>query len=109
MNLEKFLDQTKDEDNRKTELRKRTTMLYDKDKSSKEMCMGDFHLLKVLGKGAFGKVILSKKKDNGKIYAIKILKKQEIVELDQVEHTKAEKLILSHVNHPFLVGLEYAF
>lgn len=32
-----------------------------------------------------------------------------IVELDQMEHTKAEKKVLSHINNPFLVNLEYAF
>ena len=110
MNLEKFLDQEKNENVRKTELRKRTTMLFKKNKKEvKELCIDDFELLKVLGRGAFGKVILAQKRDSKKIYAIKILKKQEIVELDQMEHTKAEKKILQHVNHPFLVGLEYAF
>ena len=43
------------------------------------------------------------------MYAIKILKKKSIVEMDQLEHTKTEQKILSHVNHPFLVGLDYAF
>jgi len=51
-------------------------MLYSKAKKGPEICIEDFHLMKVLGKGAFGKVILSKKKDNGKFYAIKILKKK---------------------------------
>ena len=50
-------------------------MLYDKYSNKKELCIEDFYLMKVLGKGAFGKVILSKKKDTGKVYAIKILKK----------------------------------
>lgn len=110
MNLEKFHDNEKKDEERKTELRKRTTVLFEKGKGqAKDICIEDFELLKVLGKGAFGKVMLAQKKDNKRIYAIKVLKKQEIIEQDQLEHTKAEKLILSHVNHPFLVGLEYAF
>ena len=111
MNVEKFHDNVKNDEERKTELRKRTTVLFDKGKkdANKDICIEDFELLKVLGKGAFGKVMLAQKKDNKKIYAIKVLKKQEIIEQDQLEHTKAEKLILTHVNHPFLVGLEYAF
>ena len=58
MNLEKYLDNEKTEVERKTELRKRTTMLFDKKKSKKDICIDDFELLKVLGRGAFGKVLL---------------------------------------------------
>ena len=110
MNLEKYQDNVKTDIERKTEMRKRTTLLFGKEnEQTKDLCIEDFELMKVLGKGAFGKVMLAQKKDNKRIYAIKVLKKQQIVELDQLEHTKAEKLILQHVNHPFLVGLEYAF
>ena len=110
MNLEKFQDNIKTDTERKTAMRKQTMVLFDKNKAQvDDLCIDDFELLKVLGKGAFGKVMLAQKKDNKKIYAIKVLKKQEIIEQDQFEHTKAEKLILSHINHPFLVGLEYAF
>lgn len=58
-------------------MRKKTTMLFTKNDKSNgaEICLEDFHLLKLLGKGAFGKVILSQKKDTKKLYAIKILKK----------------------------------
>ena len=85
-------------------------MLFNNAKAGKkEVCMEDFELLKVLGRGAFGKVILSQKKNTDKLYAIKILKKDQIIKLGQLEHTKAEQLVLSHVNHPFLVNLDYAF
>ena len=109
MNLEKYHDVVGEETKRQTEVRKKTTTIFQRGKGPKNICMEDFELLKVLGKGAFGKVMLAQKKDNERIYAIKILKKQQIIELDQLEHTKAEKVILQHVNHPFLVGLEYAF
>jgi serum/glucocorticoid-regulated kinase 2 len=99
-----------EEEERTTALRKRTTVLYvHKKNERKEICVDDFELLKVLGKGAFGKVVLAQKRDNRKFYAIKILNKQRIVETNQMEHTIAEKTILQHINHPFLVGLEYAF
>ena len=110
MNLEKFQDADKTDTARRTELRERTTLLFNKSKKDKkDLCLDDFELLKVLGKGAFGKVMLAQKKDNERVYAIKVLKKNDVIEMDQLEHTKAEKLILQHINHPFLVNLEFAF
>ena len=47
--------------------------------------------------------------DTKQIYAIKSLRKEELIGKDQIEHTKTEKIILENVNHPFLVGLEWAF
>ena len=110
MNLEKYKDNEQNEQKRKTELRKNTKTLYYKaNKDVPDMIIDDFELLKLLGKGAFGKVFLGQKKDDKKFYAIKVLRKTRIIELNQLEHTKAEKMILGHVNHPFLVGLIYAF
>ena len=73
------------------------------------MTIEDFNLLKVLGRGAFGKVMLVEKKDNKEVYALKSLRKDEIIDKEQIEHTKTEKMILEHVNHPYLVNLVYAF
>jgi len=50
-----------------------------------------------------------KKKSNGKVYAMKILKKRAIIARNQVEHTKAERKILQALQHPFLMTLRYAF
>jgi len=69
----------------------------------------DFQLLKVIGKGSFGKVMQVKKKDTGKIYAMKVLQKEAIINRNQVIHTRSEKSILQQVQHPFIVGLHYAF
>eukprot|EP01102_Stenamoeba_stenopodia_P008101 TRINITY_DN2301_c0_g1_i3.p1 TRINITY_DN2301_c0_g1~~TRINITY_DN2301_c0_g1_i3.p1 ORF type:complete len:296 (-),score=67.21 TRINITY_DN2301_c0_g1_i3:548-1435(-) len=69
----------------------------------------DFELLTVIGKGSFGKVLQVRKKDTGKIYAMKVLRKEAIVQRKQVAHTKAEKSILAKIQHPFIVGLHYAF
>ena len=40
---------------------------------------------------------------------MKSINKDDIVKKDQIEHTKTEKMILEHVNHPFLVNLAFAF
>jgi len=71
--------------------------------------LDDFDLLKVIGKGSFGKVIQVAKKDTGKIYAMKVLNKKTIIERNEMEHTKAEKNILQKLVHPFLVNLHYSF
>jgi len=81
--------------------------LYNRDK--KKVTKDDFELLTVIGKGSFGKVMQVKKKDDGKIYAMKVLRKEAIIQRKQVAHTKAEKTILQKLQHPFIVKLNYAF
>jgi len=77
--------------------------------SVEKVSVESFDLLKVLGRGSFGKVMQVRKKDNGKIYAMKILKKGMLIARDQVEHTRAERKILEALQHPFLMGLRFAF
>jgi RAC serine/threonine-protein kinase len=71
--------------------------------------IADFDLLKVVGKGSFGKVLQVRKKDSGKIYAMKVLNKQNILDNHELEHTRTEKNILQRLAHPFLVNLNYSF
>lgn len=76
------------------------------------LSVADFDLLKVVGKGAFGKVMLVRKRANkgaGQIYAMKVLKKSVISAKGQVEHTKSERSILCEIRHPFIVRLRFAF
>nr|QFR39796.1 serine/threonine-specific protein kinase B [Azumapecten farreri] len=79
------------------------------DKSKKKVTLDDFDFLKVLGKGTFGKVILCKEKANSQLYAIKILKKQVIIQKDEVAHTLTENRVLQTTYHPFLTQLKYSF
>ncbi|RHY33012.1 hypothetical protein DYB32_001993 [Aphanomyces invadans] len=69
----------------------------------------DFDLLKVLGKGSFGKVMMVRKKENQKIYAMKTLRKAALIKRNQLLHTKTERNILQQIKHPFLTTLSYAF
>lgn len=69
----------------------------------------DFNLISVIGKGAYGKVLLVKKKSNQTLYAMKILKKNHLRQLKQVKNTLTERKILETVNHPFIVRMNYAF
>lgn len=76
---------------------------------SNKVSIEDFDLLKVLGKGSFGKVMMVRKKDNDKIYAMKTLRKQALIKRNQLLHTKTERNILQNIKHPFLTSLAYAF
>uniref|UniRef100_A0A8C5F991 Serum/glucocorticoid regulated kinase family member 3 n=1 Tax=Gadus morhua TaxID=8049 RepID=A0A8C5F991_GADMO len=70
----------------------------------------DFDFLKVIGKGSFGKVLLAKRKNDGKYYAIKVLQKRVILNRREQKHIMAERnVLLQNVKHPFLVGLHYSF
>nr|XP_019936972.1 PREDICTED: cAMP-dependent protein kinase catalytic subunit beta isoform X2 [Paralichthys olivaceus] len=71
--------------------------------------LDDFDRFKTLGTGSFGRVMLVKHKGTNQFYAMKILDKQKVVKLKQIEHTLNEKRILQAVSFPFLVRLEYAF
>jgi RAC serine/threonine-protein kinase len=69
----------------------------------------DFEMLKVLGKGTFGKVMLGRDRETKELFAIKILKKDVIIEKEEVEHTLTENRVLQSVKHPFLTALKYSF
>ena len=104
---------------------------------SEEVKVEDFHIekvrvyglsndaMQVIGRGTFGKVFLVKHKETGRLYAMKVLKKEEVDRRQQKNHTKgtrslrppqfylrlyaAEREILEKIKHPFIVQLHYAF
>jgi len=69
----------------------------------------DFSQLKVIGKGAFGEVRLVQKVDTGHVYAMKILRKADMVEKEQVAHVSAERDILVEADHQWVVKMYYSF
>ncbi|KNE59666.1 AGC/PKA protein kinase [Allomyces macrogynus ATCC 38327] len=69
----------------------------------------DLEIRQTLGTGSFGRVHLVREKDTGKYFAMKVLKKTEVVKHKQVEHTLNEKHILEQLQHPFLVNLHSSF
>ncbi|XP_047330605.1 serine/threonine-protein kinase AtPK2/AtPK19-like [Impatiens glandulifera] len=83
----------------------------------KKIGPGDFEILRVVGKGAFGKVFQVKKRDkdgiiggcSDGIYAMKVMKKETIIKNNHVDYMKAERDILTKVVHPFIVQLRYSF
>lgn len=80
--------------------------------SRRRIGLDDFNFLAVLGKGNFGKVMLAETKTSKQLYAIKVLKKEFIIENEEVESIRSEKRVLLIANkerHPFLINLHAAF
>ena len=75
-----------------------------------EVGLNDFELIKVLGKGGFGKVFLVIKKDEpDKPFAMKAIRKDIVIETDMMESIKFEKSVLEKAQHPFLMNCTYIF
>lgn len=82
------------------------------DYSSQHVNMDEFRPISVLGRGHFGKVILAEYKNTNEYYALKALKKPDIIARDEVESLMSEKRIFEVINsmrHPFLVNLFACF
>jgi protein kinase A len=71
--------------------------------------LADFDIGVTLGTGSFGRVRFVTHKGTGSFWAIKMLKKAEVIRLQQVEHMISEKNILTHLDHPFIVRLAGTF
>lgn len=74
-----------------------------------KLTIEDFDSLKVIGRGAFGEVRLVQKKDTGHIYAMKILRKLDMLEKEQVAHVRAERDILCEADCEWVVRMFYSF
>ena len=68
-----------------------------------------FEILRMVGIGSFGKIFLVKKKDDGKLYAMKVLKKRNLVVKKHLRYALTEMNILKTCNHPFIVKIYYSF
>ncbi|OMP03064.1 hypothetical protein CCACVL1_02591 [Corchorus capsularis] len=74
-----------------------------------KMGVDDFELLTMIGKGAFGEVRVCREKTTGQVYAMKKLKKSEMLRRGQVEHVKAERNLLAEVDSNCIVKLYFSF
>jgi len=92
------------------------------------LTIDDFDLLKVVGKGSFGKVmqvrwvtaitplhsrglliICHRKRDTSRVYALKTIRKAHIISRSEVNHTLAERTVLAQIDNPFIVPLKFSF
>lgn len=72
----------------------------------------DFELIKVIGQGSFGKVFLVRPRWAARpdeVFAMKVVKKDEVKRRNQMEHTMAERRIMAKITHPFVITLHFAF
>ena len=77
--------------------------------AKKRLTPDDFTMLCLVGQGAFGKVFQVKKKDSGSVYAMKVMRKDTIIEREQTDYMRAERDILTVIHHPYVVTLRYSF
>ena len=89
--------------------RGRTKTMFSSHKSIKEVKLEDFKILKIIGRGSFGKVSLVEYIPTNEIYAMKSLKKDILIEQEQIENTILEKNILENINYPLLCNLIFCF
>lgn len=71
--------------------------------------LSDFDILKTIGAGAFGVVVLVKHRNASTIHAMKILEKREISKTKQVQHVKNEVKVMNSINFEFLLKSEFFF
>ncbi|KAI7824912.1 AGC/NDR/NDR protein kinase [Kickxella alabastrina] len=74
-----------------------------------KLSVTDFQTVKVIGRGAFGEVRLVQKRDTGKIFAMKILRKSEMIKKDQLAHVRAERDVLAESDSMWVVQLYFSF
>ncbi|KAK9115140.1 hypothetical protein Syun_021937 [Stephania yunnanensis] len=93
------------EDDPVRSLRSSPSHAASKDRTS----IDDFAIIKPISRGAFGRVFLAKKRTTGDLFAIKILKKADMIRKNAVESILAERDILISVRNPFVVRFFYSF
>ncbi len=93
----------------KGEKKKKVGTIFSTHKTVKNVGVDDFKIIKVIGRGSYGKVCLVEFKQTKELFAMKSLKKNVLLDEDQVESTLLEKNILQSLDYPFLVGMVFCF
>jgi serum/glucocorticoid-regulated kinase 2 len=109
IDTKKFLDENMKELLEDSGKGKKTGTIFSKHQTIKHVSLEDFQIKKVIGRGSFGKVCLVLYKKTKEVYAMKSLKKDVLLDQDQVESTLVEKKILEKLDYPFLVGMVFCF
>ena len=87
-----------------------STIIFCKNNNFQNSCLEDFKILKILGRGAFGKVYLVQYKNTKEYYAMKSIKKEFLLDINSINSLIVEKkIILQNLNHKFLIGTQLCF
>jgi hypothetical protein len=87
---------------------RRSNTLYSKVRDDL-ITLDDFQIKKVIGQGSFGKVFMVQHKTTNKTYAMKSIRKDVVIDSEQLENLRLEKQIMLCVEYPFLISMEYVF
>ena len=99
----------KDLEKDRIEKKRKVGTIFSTHQAVKNVGVDDFKVIKVIGRGRYGKVCLVQFKQTNELFAMKSLKKDVLLDEDQVESTLLEKKILQSINYPFLVGMVFCF
>lgn len=109
-NLEDHLENLSLSDDEKSELKKQ----FSEDAANhtpqrQRLTVHDFETVSIIGRGAFGEVKVVRKKDTGEVFAMKYMKKDDMIKKNQVQHIRAERDLLAAADNKWLVKLLYSF
>ncbi|KAG9298745.1 hypothetical protein G9A89_012813 [Geosiphon pyriformis] len=74
-----------------------------------EVNLSHFKLLRVVGRGAFGKVRIVERRDNKRLFALKYISKEECIKMDALRNVLRERYMLEELDHPLVCNLRFAF
>lgn len=81
---------------------------YDVD-FTEEVNLSHFKLLRVVGRGAFGKVRIVERRDNKRLFALKYISKEECIKMEALRNIFRERSMLEELDHPLVCNLRFAF
>ncbi|KAH0786081.1 AGC family protein kinase [Histomonas meleagridis] len=83
--------------------------LFQSKQKRKKVSLNDFTMIRVIGKGQYGKVTLVRYEENGQLYALKSMHKSKIAKDNYIQQIMSEREILLNNQHPFLVSAHFTF
>jgi len=86
-----------------------SVMLYSTDDTSTCPKFEDYKIIRLIGRGTFGKVFLVQNQLTKNFFAMKSIRKDIVIDHDSLESLKVEKLILLQVRHPFIISMNQVF